>query len=83
MSPGESAVEDIELLTERCRRACQQLSDRGTPVRLIRSVFVPEDDRCLLVYEAGSAQVVAEAVAAAGLASTRVIEAIRLESGSI
>jgi hypothetical protein len=79
-SPGEAAHEDIRLLSERCRQACERLAERGTPVRFLRSVFVPEDGRCLLVYEAGSAEAVVDAVISADLGAKRVIEAIHLEA---
>ena len=39
----------------------------GTPVRFLRSIFVPESDLCFLLYEAPTAKSVREAAGRAGL----------------
>jgi len=78
LTPAETGFEEIGRLGARCRDACDRLARRGADVRLIRSVFVPEDNRCLLVFEAGSAELVATAVEEAQLEVSRVIEAISL-----
>jgi hypothetical protein len=41
----------------------------GTPVRFLRSIFVPENDTCFLLYEAPTARSVREAAGRAGLIS--------------
>jgi hypothetical protein len=56
------------------RLAAQELTLRGTPVRYKRSIFVPEDETCFLLYEAASPDAVRMAVARAHLASDRVAE---------
>jgi hypothetical protein len=45
-------------------------------VRFVRSVFVPEDEICLCVYQAASAEDVCEAARRAGLPVGHVREAI-------
>jgi hypothetical protein len=77
LRPADTEYGDIRLIGERCREACARLDRDGTSVRLLRSVFVPEDGSCLLVYEAESVRAVADAVAAADLGATRVVEAIQ------
>jgi Protein of unknown function (DUF4242) len=62
---------------ERARRAAERLAGRGTPVRYLRGLFVPEDETCFLLYEAGSPETVREAARLAGLRCDRVAEAIR------
>lgn len=52
---------------ERARVAAEVLTADGLPVRLVRSFFVPEDETCFLLYEAGSADAVRAAVQLAGL----------------
>ena len=47
---------------ELARSAAEEQARQGTPIRYVRSVFIPEDETCLLLYEAPSAQVVREAV---------------------
>jgi hypothetical protein len=61
--------------TERARAAAAELTRAGTPVRCTRSVFVPEDETCFLLYEAASIRVVREAASRAGLSFERVTEA--------
>jgi hypothetical protein len=48
----------------------------GTPVRYLRSIFVPEDEICFLLYEAGSADAVREAALRARLPVERVAAVI-------
>ena len=60
----------------RARQAARELREEGLKVRLLRSVFVPEDDACFLLYEGPSAEVVRSAVARAGLSATRELESI-------
>jgi hypothetical protein len=52
---------DIQSIGARSRAICSQLREGGTPVRFLRSLFVPEDDTCFLLYRAESAKAVAEA----------------------
>ncbi|MDZ5660266.1 methyltransferase domain-containing protein [Nocardioides sp. S-58] len=48
-------------------QAGADLAREGRAVRFLRSIFVPEDDTCFLLYEADSAALVTEAVGRAGL----------------
>jgi hypothetical protein len=50
-------------------------------VRFVRAVFVPEDDTCLYVYEAVSADDVRKAVSRADLPFEAVSEALSLPRG--
>lgn len=66
---------------QRARRSAAQLSREGTPVRWLRSVFVPEDETCLFFYEAESAGAVREAALRAKLPPERVVEALAEPKG--
>lgn len=55
-----------------------QFSAKGTPVKYLRSTFVPAEDRCLCLFEASSADAVREVNEAAGLPFTRIVEAMHL-----
>jgi hypothetical protein len=57
----------VERRAARARLAAEQLSREGTPVRYLRSVFVPEDETCFFLYEAASAEEVEEAARRASL----------------
>jgi hypothetical protein len=66
--------EEIQSLTATARAAAE-----GTDARLLRSVFVPEDGHCLLVYEGVSRAAVARAARRAGIRIGRVSAALREE----
>lgn len=57
------------------RSAAEQLAREGTPVELVRSVFVPEDETCIHIYEADSLESVLLAADRAALEFERVAEA--------
>jgi hypothetical protein len=56
----------------------ERFTATGKPVRYIRSTFVPEEARCISLFEARSAKIVQEVNEAAQLPFTRIIEAIDL-----
>jgi SAM-dependent methyltransferase len=52
---------------DRAERAGAEMAREGRPVRCVRSILVPQDETCFLLYEAPSADAVEEAVRRAGL----------------
>jgi len=66
LTPAENGFDDIAALSARSRAACDELTDDSASVRLLRSVFVPEDGSCFLLFEASSAP---EVQKVAGLAA--------------
>ena len=70
---------ELQALAARAREAAGQLREEGTPIRFLRSVFVPEDDSCLFLYEALSAEAVGEAGRRAALGVERVSAAVQLD----
>ncbi len=58
--------------------AAERSSAEGTPVRYLRSVFMPGDARCLCLFEAPSAEAVRRVNDAAGLPYSAVTEAMDL-----
>jgi hypothetical protein len=73
--------EELQDVAARVRAAAEQLSGEGTPVRFLRSIFVPEDGSCFFLYEGPSADAVGEAGRRAALAVERVVEAVHVEAG--
>lgn len=69
----------IEAATARARRAAEEMRAEGTPVRFLRSVFVPEDESCFFLYEGPSAEAVRAAAGRAELTVAHVDETIALE----
>jgi hypothetical protein len=56
----------------------QKSTTSGTPVRYIRSTFVPGEARCMCLFEASSPAAVRDVNEAAGLPFTRIVEAMDL-----
>ena len=63
--------------------ASEALTREGTPVRYLRSIFVPEDETCFFLYEADSADAVREAALRAGLRCERIAEAVFQSRGEM
>ena len=61
---------------ERARLAAEALSREGTPVRYLQSIFVPADETCFHLCEAGSADAVREVIRRADLSVGRVSEVV-------
>jgi hypothetical protein len=73
----------VERGEERARVAAEQLTREGTPVRFLRSIFVPEDETGFYLYEAASVEVVRELAKRAALPYERVVEATTRSENSI
>ena len=65
----------VERGGERARAASEQLTREGRPVRLLRTIFVPEDETCFYLFEAVSATAVREAATRAAVPFERITEA--------
>ena len=61
LKADDNGFADIQAMSDRSRAACAQMSAENLPVRFLRSLFVPEQGTCFLLFEAGSAPAVAEA----------------------
>jgi hypothetical protein len=59
----------------RVRAAADELAREGAELRHLECIFVPEDELLMVMYEAGSAELVREAGRRAGIACERVLEA--------
>ena len=66
------AVGDVR---DRAHRATAELTAEGTPVRLVRSIFVPADETCLFLFEATSIDAVRETAHRAALSFEHIAEA--------
>lgn len=71
----------VERGAARARLAAEQLTREGTPVRYLRSIFVPEDETCFFLCEAGSVEAVRDTARLAGLRFERIAEAVAPTSG--
>jgi Protein of unknown function (DUF4242) len=66
----------VERGANSARLAAEELTREGTPVRCLRSIFVPEDETCFFLFEAASAEAVREAARRAALPFERVTEVV-------
>jgi hypothetical protein len=57
------------------RLAAEQMTREGTPVEFVRSIFIPEDETCIYIYQADSIESVRAAAARAALAFERIARA--------
>ena len=58
----------------RARLAAEELQREGTEVRYLRSIHVPEDETCFVLYEAASAAAVREVMKRSAVQYERVAE---------
>ncbi|MDO8681457.1 MAG: DUF4242 domain-containing protein [Acidobacteriota bacterium] len=58
--------------------SAQKSTADGTPVRYIRSTFVPGEARCMCLFEAKTPDAVRDVNESAGLPFTRIVEAMDL-----
>ena len=68
---------ELQAAAAQARSAAEQVSSEGTPVRFLRSIFVPDDETCFHLFE-GTAAAVAEASGRALTAYWRIVEAVDL-----
>jgi hypothetical protein len=76
-------VVGVERDTERARLPAEQLTRAGTHVRYLRSIFVPQDETCLVLFEAASADAVRATARRAALPFDRVVEVVAESKGSV
>jgi len=74
VSRGESAA--VHAGVTRALVAAAELTGEGTPVRYVRSIFVPEDETCFVLFEAESAHAVREAARRAEIVFERIAVAV-------
>lgn len=72
--------EQIAAAAAQAKSATAAMTEEGTPVRYLRSTFIPGEDKCFCLFEGPSAEVVEEANRRAGLPLERVIEAVHIAS---
>ena len=80
--PATASTNEME---RSAREAAAALTAEGTPIRFVRSILVPEDETCFLMFEATSRMAVQEVARRAGCGEARVsraIETSQAEGGS-
>lgn len=71
-----SRAEDASAVGRDARTAAKELAREGTPVRYVRTTYLPEDETCFHVFEAPSEAAVSEVCRRAGINSGRIVQAL-------
>ena len=71
-----NARPDLAEMAGKAHAAADELAHEGTAVRFVRAIFVPEDESCFALYEAGSPEAVADAGERAEIPFDRIREAV-------
>lgn len=80
---GTLHSEELPEAIRRARVAAAELTRQGTPVRLLGSIAVPDDEMCFYLYEGPSAAAVGEASRRAAIEFERIVEAVALVAGGL
>jgi len=67
---------ELAATTSKARQTAEAMSREGIPVRHVRATFLAEDEVCLHLFEAPSAEAAGEASRRAAIAYNRIVEAI-------
>jgi hypothetical protein len=67
-------------IADRAVLASKEMRHEGTFVRYLRSIFIPQDETCFHIFEAGSEQDARNAAARAGIQPERVLETTNFEA---
>ena len=76
-----SQLREVQGWMEAASTAAADVSREGEAVRYVRSIVVPEDETCFLLYEAPSIDAVRAAAERAGLGAGRITETLNLAEG--
>jgi hypothetical protein len=71
-TPATIQIAEVEA---RARRAADHLAKAGVEVQYVRTIFVPEDELCLHLLDAASAEAATDLARRAGISPDRIVEA--------
>ena len=77
--PGITS-DQLSAAAARAKAATAQMSEEGTPIRYLRSTFVPSEEKCYCLFDGPSADAVEQANKRANIPYERVVEAIHIAS---
>ena len=67
-------------IADRAVLVSKEMRREGTFVRYVRSIFIPQDETCFHIFEAGSEEDARHAAARAGIQPERVLETTNIEA---
>ena len=71
-------MDQLAAAQQRAISTAAEMSAAGTPIRYLRSTFVPEDGRCMCLFESGESQTVEALNRKAQIPFDRVTPALHL-----
>ena len=77
--PGITS-EQLTAAAGRAKSTTAEMTKEGTPVRYLRSTFVPGEDKCYCLFDGPSEKVVKEANERAEIPFERIVEAMHIAS---
>ena len=77
--PGFKA-DQLPAAAASAKKASEEMTQEGTPVRYLRSTFVPGEDKCFCLFEGPSQEAVQKANERAQLPFERITEALHVAS---
>ena len=77
--PGITS-DQLSAAAARAKSTTAQMSEEGTPIRYLRSTFVPSEEKCYCLFDGPSANAVEQANKRADIPYERVIEAMHIAS---
>ena len=77
--PGYTA-EQVAGAANRARETTNLMAREGTPVRYLRSTFIPGEDKCYCLFDGPSPEVIQTANDRAGLPVDRIVEVLHVAS---
>ncbi len=80
--PGITS-DQLSAAATRAKSVTAQMSDEGTPVRYLRSTFVPGEEKCFCLFDGPSADAVEQANKRAEIPYERVVEAMHIASDDL
>ena len=67
----------------RAKATTAEMTQEGTPVRYLRSTFLPGEEKCYCLFEGASTEAVEAAQARAEIPYDRVVEAMHISSNDV
>lgn len=75
--------DQLSAAATRAKSVTAEMSDEGTPVRYLRSTFVPSEEKCYCLFDGSDADAVEQANKRAEIPYERVIEAMHIASDDL
>ena len=75
--------EQVAAAAKRAKETTSEMTREGTPVRYLRSIFIPGDDKCYCLFEGESADLVRQANQRAELPVESISEALSITAEEI